>query len=221
MTARDLAQRIFSLLLILGLQSLAPQEAFAGTLSLQLTDQDGKPVSEAVISVVVPGDQNAAAPGPSVVMAQEGQMFVPHVVAIQRGGSVQFTNRDTTLHHVYSFSTPKVFEIPLFGQSEKPAMVFDQAGLVTVGCNIHDAMKGFVLVLDTPYFAQTGADGVAVIEIPDVPEAELHIWHERLVAPLEAEKLHADALGGKQTRVLQLKAPPPPVRRGLGAWKAP
>jgi plastocyanin len=211
-----MARRIIALLL-----ASCFHQAAASPLAVHVTDQDGKPVSEAVVSVMVAGGQNVAASGQPVVMAQERQMFVPRVVAIQRGGSVQFTNRDATQHHVYSFSTPKVFEIPLFGQSEKPAMVFEQAGLVTVGCNIHDSMQAFVVVLDTPHFALTGADGVARIDLQGAGEGELHIWHERLESPFSAETLGSEGLTGRQVRTLRIKAPPPPVRRGLGAWKAP
>lgn len=193
-------------------------------LTVELRDQKGLPVSAAVVSLTRDANQTSTSAATTSIMAQEGQTFVPRVIAIERGGSLQFTNRDDTKHHVYSFSAPKIFQIPLFGQSEKPAVTFDRPGVVTIGCNIHDTMRGFVIVLDTPYFAMSGADGIAVVDVGDVGDAttgELTIWHERMVSPYNPEPLHSAGFAEKQVRTLALKAPPKSIRRGLDAWKKP
>lgn len=200
---------------------LAANAASAAMLTVELQDQNGLPVSAAVVSLTRDIDQTSALPPATAIMAQQGQEFVPRVLAIARGGSVQFTNRDDTKHHVYSFSAPKPFEIPLFGRNEKPAVVFDQPGVVTIGCNIHDSMRSFVIVLDTQHFAVSGDDGVAIVDLGDATSGELNIWHERMASPFQPEPLLSAALSEKQVRTLTLKAPPKPLRRGLEAWKNP
>lgn len=198
------------------------QSAVGAQLVVEVRDQNGQPVSDAVVSYVrAAGHGVPQASTTPVVMAQERQTFVPRVIAVPRGGSVQFTNRDATQHHVYSFSSPKTFEIPLFGQTEKPVLVFDQPGVVAVGCNIHDSMKAFVIVLDTPHFAVSGVDGIARVEIGDGGSGQLDLWHERLQAPQQPKSLNSGAVTEKQVLTLTLKTQPPAVRRGLGAWKKP
>ncbi|MDB6128574.1 MAG: hypothetical protein JWM35_2470, partial [Verrucomicrobia bacterium] len=93
---------------------------------------------------------------------------------------VSFPNRDTVQHHVYSLSKPKRFELPLYAGEAKEAIVFDQPGVVVLGCNIHDWMSAYVIVLTTPWFAQTKADGRATIA--DVPAGRYRaeVWHPRL-----------------------------------------
>jgi len=102
------------------------------------------------------------------------------VLAIEVGTSVNFPNRDNIRHHVYSFSSPKKFELPLYIGTPAAPVVFDSPGVVVLGCNIHDWMVAYVYVLPTPHFARTGADGRARIE--DVPAGahEIRVWHPRL-----------------------------------------
>jgi hypothetical protein len=97
-------------------------------------------------------------------MDQRDQQFAPHVLAVQRGTAVSFPNSDQIRHHVYSFSEPKRFELRLYSGVPADPVVFDRAGTVVLGCNIHDDMIGFVRVVDTPWFATSGEDGVARIE---------------------------------------------------------
>jgi len=93
------------------------------------------------------------------------------------GTSVRFPNHDQIHHHVYSFSPTKTFELPLYKGDDAPPVVFDKVGVVKIGCNIHDWMSGIILVLPTPYFTVTGADGRFVLE--DLPNGSyvLVAWH--------------------------------------------
>lgn len=152
------------------------------------TTLEGKPVANAVVSAQ-PLDHPAppAATGTAFQIEQKDQEFSPHVTAVQVGATVNFPNRDTVQHHVYSLSKPKRFEIPLYKSGTSESVVFDQPGIVTLGCNIHDWMLAYIVVLPTPYFAQTDATGAAAL--PPLPPGRyrLEIWHPRATAPLVQE----------------------------------
>jgi plastocyanin len=93
-------------------------------------------------------------------MTQKGMTFAPDLVAVLVGGTVEFPNLDDTYHNVFSYSKTKRFDLGRYRKDEKPAAVlFNKAGAVTVHCDIHDRMRGIVLVLETPYFAKTDPQG--------------------------------------------------------------
>ena len=97
-------------------------------------------------------------------MSQQGKAFVPDVLVVTRGTSVHFPNRDSVRHHVYSFSPIKKFELKLYTGTPANPVVFDKSGVAVLGCNIHDHMVGWVLVLDTPYFGTSAAPGVVRLD---------------------------------------------------------
>jgi hypothetical protein len=128
------------------------------------------------------------------------------------GSTVTFPNRDNTRHHVYSFSPAKRFELPLYAGSDVDPVRFDTPGVVTLGCNIHDWMIGYIHVLDTPFHGVTDAQGRSRIELP-AGRYQLRVWHERLapLAPaLEREIEVVDGDDARQQVSLSLQPPPPP-----------
>ncbi|HVO35675.1 MAG TPA: hypothetical protein VMT21_08935 [Gemmatimonadales bacterium] len=114
-----------------------------------------------------------------VEMALDGRGFSPRVVVVPVGSTVVFPNRDPFNHNVFSLSDRNAFDLGLYGRGEKGEHRFRQAGVVSVFCNIHPRMVGFILVRDNAYFAQPGADGS--FTIPDVRPGPytLHVWFER------------------------------------------
>jgi hypothetical protein len=110
-----------------------------------------------------------------VDMGQRGRQFVPPVVVVPVGGSVNFPNYDTVRHHVYSFSPTRKFEIKLYTGTPTAPVVFDQPGTATLGCNIHDTMVGYIHVVDTPYHGVTDSQGKVVIDLPS-GEHRLRVW---------------------------------------------
>lgn len=151
----------------------------AASLELTLTDQDGNAVNDAVLYVSQVNGQTAPIVPQQVSVDQVNETFVPHVRAVTAGSSVIFPNSDHIRHHVYSFSPTKKFELPLYIGVPADPITFESAGVVTLGCNIHDHMLGYILVLDTPWYAEVTA-GTARID--DLPAGELviGIWHPRL-----------------------------------------
>ena len=107
-----------------------------------------------------------AEPQPAVI-DQKNEMFVPHILAVQRGARVAFRNSDAIYHNVFSFSKIKRFDLGRYPQGRSRSVVFDRLGVVRVFCEIHSHMSAFVLVLPHSYFATTDASGA--YRIPDVP----------------------------------------------------
>ncbi|KGE51900.1 methylamine utilization protein [Xanthomonas axonopodis pv. vasculorum] len=124
----------------------------------------------------------------TVEMDQINSQFVPAVLAVRTGTLVRFPNKDQIRHQVYSFSPAKRFELPLFQGTTATPVRFDQAGLVTIGCNIHDWMLGYIVVLETPYFGKTGSDGHVQLDAP-AGNYTLRVWHPRIKGAASSEPL--------------------------------
>jgi plastocyanin len=161
----------------------------AATLEVSVVDEQGRPIENVAVyatpahALEHAGSNEAAAltaETPKAVMDQHGLQFVPHLLVVQAGTEVTFPNGDDVSHHVYSFSATKPFELPLYKGDAYPPVRFDQAGIVVLGCNIHDGMLGYIVVVDTPHFAQTNEQGVALID--GVPNGDyvLAAWTPRV-----------------------------------------
>ena len=98
---------------------------------------------------------------PTKQVAQKDLTFVPALLPIRVGTKVEFPNLDDTYHNIVSYSPAKRFDLGRYRPDERPvpAQVFDKPGLVTLRCDIHEHMRGLILVLSTPYFAMTDTDG--------------------------------------------------------------
>ena len=173
-------RRLFSVVLIGAILSIASTgPALADGFRVTVHDRDGQPVPD--VAVYVDGAASERAPeGTSAIMDQVDQRFVPHLLVVQTGTSVEFPNSDTVAHHVYSFSHPNHFKLPIYKGHAHPPVTFDQGGLVVLGCNIHDHMLAYILVVDTPVFAKTDADGVAIIAARPAEGATVSIWSPRI-----------------------------------------
>jgi plastocyanin len=113
----------------------------------------------AVVLLEIPA-RLASAKAQKAEIAQHHYQFAPGLLAIERGTIVAFPNLDDEYHSVFSYSKPKRFDLGRYHKDERPAeLVFDQLGLVRLYCEIHDHMRGQILVLDTPYFQKTAPDG--------------------------------------------------------------
>ncbi len=119
---------------------------FAASVSFVVAKQDGKPLAGAVLTVE-PESGKLPPPAPQKAVVDQVELtFVPDVTVIPVGSSVSFPNSDQVSHQVYSFSPTRRFQLPLYrGQPHAP-VVFDQPGIVTLGCNIHDNMAAFIVV---------------------------------------------------------------------------
>lgn len=140
-------------------------------------------VADAVVTLI-PLDRPAPpADGPArVEVAQEDEQYQPFLTIVRTGTAVDFPNKDRIQHHLYSVSGPKKFEKPLYAPGAHESVVFDRPGVVTLGCNIHDWMLAYVVVVDTPWFARTDPAGTATLAAP-AGRYRLEVWHPRLIDP--------------------------------------
>lgn len=163
-------------LLILLALPLAHAQAATQSISGRVTGSDGSAIPGAVVFVQTPAPATAR-PRTMAVVDQVNKTFVPGVLPIVVGTTVRFPNHDQIRHHVYSFSPTKTFELPLYKGEDAPPVLFDKVGVVKIGCNIHDWMSGIILVLPSPHFAVTDADGRFVLE--DLPNGTYSVaaWH--------------------------------------------
>jgi plastocyanin len=171
-------RRALGSLLSLGALLLAPLLTHAAAIQAVVLDERGKPVEDAVVYVA--GPARAAAAGATASMDQVQQEFVPYVLPVAVGTPVRFPNRDNIQHHVYSFSAPKKFELPLYSGTPASPVLFDRPGAVVLGCNIHDWMVGHIFVVPGGVFAKTGADGRARLDSSADGPHEVRVWHPRL-----------------------------------------
>jgi len=156
--------------------------ARAEEVRIAVTDQKDQAVGELIVWLD-PLDSPAPAPSPEDLMAtveQVNEEFVPYTIAVRKGSRVEFPNRDAVQHHVYSLSKPAQFEIPLSGKEETEFVVLDQVGLVPIGCNIHDWMLSYIVVVDTPWFGAT--DEAGTLRLSGIPAGRYNLsaWHPRL-----------------------------------------
>ena len=156
----------------------------AAPLNVRVVDPSGRPVRDAVVTLYPAG--SAARPahaGGRYVVAQQNLQFRPFLTVIPVGADVSFPNLDPTKHHVYSFSPAKKFELKLFAKDQSRTVHFDKAGVVALGCNIHDQMSAFIVVTDSAWTARTNAQGIASFgDAPNAP-ARVTVWHPYLRAP--------------------------------------
>ncbi len=152
----------------------------AAELQARVRDTDGNPVRDAVITATpVAASVAPVAPRDPVIISQQDKQFVPLVTVIGAGTTVSFPNNDDILHNVYSFSSAKKFDLPLYDNQSPATVLFDQPGTVILGCNIHDWMVAYVYVVQTPWFGKTGATGMTLLSGLPAGEYEVRMEHPR------------------------------------------
>lgn len=157
--------------------------ASAAEVSATVVDGNGKPLPAAVVYLMPV--QPLSLPQPKhVVIDQIDKEFVPRVTVVQAGTAIDFPNHDNIRHQVYSFSPAKTFELKLYSGRPSAPVLFDKAGVAVLGCNIHDHMVAYVLSVDTPWFAQTNAQGS--VRLSDLPAGkyEMLAWYPGMEKPI-------------------------------------
>ena len=166
------------------LSALAPPVA-AATLNLRVSDAAGKSLSHAVLMLEPMAGKLAVAPMAGVEITQVKRQFAPQISVVTVGTPVVFPNLDSVRHHVYSFSPIKQFELKLYSGVPSKPVVFDKPGVAVIGCNIHDRMVAWVVVVDTPLYAMSEGNGKAHIASVGPGLYQLKVWHAGLRAGQE------------------------------------
>ncbi len=167
----------------------------------ELVTKGGVVATDPPLAVVyLEGNFPTPAQAPSAQVAQKDYAFVPALLPVQVGTRVEFPNQDDAYHNIFSYSSAKRFDLGRYRADEKPvpAVVFDTPGLVTLRCDIHEHMRGAVLVLKTPYFVLS--DMAGNFKLSDLPAGHfvLKAWLdskttlEHLVDLKDGDTVHLD-----------------------------
>ncbi len=213
--------------LVLTVLSLFPGDVSAvtaavpGTIIVAVQTLDGRPLPGAVVTIHATGGPSRPAAPVQAVMDQIDRTFQPDLLVIPVGSTVEFPNTDSVSHQIYSFSAAKRFQLPLYRGKPYPPQHFDQAGLVTLGCNIHDTMLAYVVVTDAPFFGRTDNSGSWSAEVPR-GTYRVTIWHPRMHvgAELEREIMIGDGDRAALTLRLDKLLEPAPLANAHHSWDA-
>jgi plastocyanin len=157
---------------------VASFDAHAASLSVDIRDSDGKPAPNAVVSLYPDSGVAPEAPEKAII-DQRHEAFLPLVVVVRKGGHVVFTNNDTTMHQVYSFSPIKQFQFVVAQGQVATPVEFPQTGIAAIGCNIHDQMIAYVFVADAPYAAVTDGTGHLSLDVRE-GHYRVAVWHPQM-----------------------------------------
>lgn len=128
----------------------------------QVVTKAGVVATDPALAVIyLEGPFSRTAPTARAQMAQKDLAFATPLLPVQVGTTVEFPNYDDAYHNIFSYSSPKRFDLGRFRPDEKPipSQVFNKPGLVVLHCDIHEHMRGIILVLETPYFTKSDPDG--------------------------------------------------------------
>jgi plastocyanin len=167
-----------SFLLTLALLFLTVQTVNGGVIKGKIDGGKRLKRSPAVVYLAeAKGDFKAPAVNPT--MDQRGMTFIPHVLPIQVGTTVDYLNNDEVRHNVFSPDKEK-YNLGTWPTGAVKQHIFAEKGVYSQLCNVHPEMEAFIVVLDTPYFATTAKDGS--YELTDVPAGDytVKVWHEKL-----------------------------------------
>lgn len=163
--------------------ALIPAAAATVTIPVQLADSRDNAVRKrnyaGVVVLLEPGAAVDLMPTPGARLTQKNKRFTPHVLPVTVGTTVEFPNLDPIFHNAFSNFAGQPFDTGLYRPGSSHSVTFRRAGVVRVFCNIHSTMSAVILVLRTPYFAVSGADGT--VRISGVPPDDylMKVFHER------------------------------------------
>lgn len=173
--------RIAARMLGLFLSLLFATSAFSRDVDVVVVDRNGQHVADvAVYALRRDGQIDLPAPQESAIMDQVNRQFVPHLLVVQTMTPVEFPNSDSVAHHVYSFSHPNKFILPMYKGDQHPPVTFEYSGVVSLGCNIHDHMLGYILVVDSTTYTKTDKNGKASLSLDNAEDYEISIWSPRI-----------------------------------------
>ena len=147
---------------------------FAANITIKNANND--PLPNAVVWLTAGDPSSVIPPEAPYAMTQQNREFKPRILVVPQNAKVEFPNADSIMHHVYSFSKAKTFELKLYKEHPKAPITFDQTGVVELGCNIHDWMLGYIVVVDSTIFAITDENGNVDLNA-NAGEYMLSVWH--------------------------------------------
>ena len=141
---------------------------------------DTEVLADMVVYLEPLSDQTLPNSANTVIINQHHKAFAPYISVSQTQQAVRFTNQDDITHHIYSVATKNKFSFKIRAGQSNNDMAFNHANEIAMGCNIHDWMSGYLLVVDTPYFAKTDALGKAIFNNVIQGKYLVVVWHPQL-----------------------------------------
>ena len=188
--------------------SLGVAPASAATVTVTVQDAAGLPLPGSAVFLESDAARAAVRPLAGAEIAQQHKQFTQRVTVVPVGTAIQFPNRDTVRHHVYSYSPTKTFELKLYAGTPSKPVLFDKPGIAVLGCNIHDTMIAWVVVVPTPYYGLSDAAGR--VQLADVPPGSyrLRSWNPAFAvgAPALDQPLEVAAEGARAAVQLPVSA---------------
>lgn len=189
--------------------------AEAGSVVAIAADRDGQAMTNVVIALKPIGVAAPVTAPVTITVTQEAMTFKPYVSIIRKGSSVVFANRDTVEHHIKSFSSSRPFEIAVHKPGDTPPPIrFDNDGAIVAYCILHDWMRAYVYVADTPWYGMSDLSGITRIDNIPAGDYELTAWHPDLgqFKPPLTTKLTVPASGSAQAS-FKFELKPRPIRQ--------
>jgi len=160
----------------------------ASPLEVQVLNADGQAVGGFVVYLQARNTPSATeAPQSGPTIKQEDKTFSPYITVMQKGSDILFTNLDDITHHIYSVAGSSSFSFKLRLGATKSDLDISQTGVFGMGCNLHDWMTGYLLVVDTPYFAMTDSDGKTTLQVDSPGQYRVIAWHPQMNEQLEQQ----------------------------------
>jgi plastocyanin len=152
--------------------------ASAAELQVGVHDLSSQPLADAVVyAEPINGHIATSSDMAHASIDQINKEFVPLVTVVRTNTEVTFPNSDNFRHSIYSFSHPKPFTTKLYSGKQAPPVLFDKPGVVVLGCNIHDMMAAWLVVVDTPYFSKSTAGGTALLKGLEPGDYKVSVWY--------------------------------------------
>ena len=175
--------------------------------TIRVLDTSGLPINSAVVTLQpVNGSVKRPFSFPwRNAMAQYNEQFIPGTLIVPKGAHVSFPNLDRVRHSIYSFSKAAHFTIDLYGREQTRYQDFPVTGSVRLGCNIHDEMRGYIRVVDTPYAAQTKANGFLNIAGVSPGTFIATVWHPQIRLP--DGEYQQEVILNRPSEILEFRVP--------------
>ncbi|PTP50615.1 hypothetical protein [Vibrio splendidus] len=189
----------------------------AQPISVQVSQQGGAPVTNAVVEIHVRQPQvRESKQRQTLIISQNDRKFSPFISVVEVGRKVEFINQDRISHHIYSLVGPEQFSFMLKPGNNKMQKVFWSTGIAAMGCNIHDWMSGYLKIVGTPYYGLTDEQGTFKLQLPiDYSISNVTVWHPQLTSTLRVNNPKKSDLKFSTLEKLQpipTQNPPKPIR---------
>lgn len=149
---------------------------------IEIKSKDQQALADMVVYLEPLSGQMLTSSTETLVINQHNKAFSPYLSIIQANQEIRFTNQDDITHHIYSVSKGNKFSFKIRAGQTNANTTFDHSSEIAMGCNIHDWMSGYLLVLNTPYFAKSNELGVASFNGVKQGKYQIVVWHPQMKA---------------------------------------